>query len=200
MNSGHYSTPAAVPTCVTAASDRLTGVSHLVTLRHVPWYFNHTAVSHLSPSGDRRWACHGKRHQLLVLVHPLLFGRRASFPELVTTAHGSYKLSTPSAPLSIQASNPPARASNYSPEINWAHPRICPKSVGNTAHSDLAVANSFQVRSCSLLSRFSALIFSWCSSTRLIKPDRARSPGTLLFIRSSHCLRGRGDLEPNSSN
>jgi hypothetical protein len=79
MNSGHYSTPAVVPAWVTASLDRLAGVSHPTTLRHVPRCFNHAVVSHLSPSGDRRWACHGKCHQSLALVHLLLSDRhRAS--------------------------------------------------------------------------------------------------------------------------
>jgi hypothetical protein len=54
MNSSHYSTPTTVPALVTAALDRLIGVSHLATLRHVLWYFNHVTVSHLSPSVHRR--------------------------------------------------------------------------------------------------------------------------------------------------
>jgi hypothetical protein len=116
MNSGHYSTPAAVPAWVTAALDRLTGVSRPTTMRHVPRCFNHTAVSHLSPSVDRRWACHGKCHQSLAPVHLLLPDRHRACSNSRATAQGPYKLSTPSAPLGIQASNPPARASNYSPE------------------------------------------------------------------------------------
>jgi hypothetical protein len=116
MNSSHYSTPATVPAWVTTALDRLAGVSHLATLRHVPWCFNHAAVSHLSPPDHRRRACHGKCHQSLAAEHPFLSGRRASFPELVATAHGSYKLSLPSVPQGSPASNTPSRASNYSPE------------------------------------------------------------------------------------
>jgi hypothetical protein len=45
-----------------------------------------------------------------------LFGRRASFPKFVATAHESYKLSVPSAPLGIQAPSTPTRVSNRSPE------------------------------------------------------------------------------------
>jgi hypothetical protein len=45
-----------------------------------------------------------------------LSGRRASFPKLAATAHGSYKLSVPSAPLGIQATSAPTRVSNRSPE------------------------------------------------------------------------------------
>jgi hypothetical protein len=116
MNSSHYSTPVVVPAWVTTALDRLAGVSHLTTLCHVPWCFNHAAVSHLSPPDRRWWACHGKCHQSLALEHPLLSGRRASFPELVTTAHGSYKLSTPSTLLGIQAPSTPTRVPNHSPE------------------------------------------------------------------------------------
>jgi hypothetical protein len=116
MNSGHYSTPAAVPTWVTVASDRLAGASHLATLRHVPWCFNHAAVSHLSPPDHRRWACHSKRHQLLAPVHPLLSGRHRAISNSRATAHGHYKLSTPSASLCNCAPNTPTRASNYSPE------------------------------------------------------------------------------------
>ena len=99
-----------------AASDRLTRVSHLATLRHVPGCFNHAAVSHLSPSGDRRRACHGKRHQLLAPVHPLLSDRHRAISNSRGTAQGTYKLSTPSAPLCNCALNTPTRASNYSPE------------------------------------------------------------------------------------
>jgi hypothetical protein len=198
MNYGHYSTPVAVPAWVTAALDRLAGVSHLTTLHHMPQCFNHAAVSHLSPSGDRRWACHGKCHQSLAPVHPLLSDRHCASSNSRATAQGPYKLSTASALLSIQASNPPARASNYSPESpNLGFP---PKSVRNTAHSDLVVANSFQVRSCSLLSRFSVLRFSWCSSTHSIKLNRARSSGTPVFILSSCCLREQGDLKLRSCN
>jgi hypothetical protein len=116
MNSSHYSTPAVVPAWVTAALDRLAGVSYLATLRHVPWCFNHATVSHLSPPDHRRWAHHGKCHQSLAPEHPLLSGHRASFPELVATAYGSYKLSLPLVPQGSPTSNPPARASNYSPE------------------------------------------------------------------------------------
>jgi hypothetical protein len=54
MNSGRYFTPAAVPACVMATLDRLAGDSPPTTLRHIPQCFNHAAVSHLSPSGDRR--------------------------------------------------------------------------------------------------------------------------------------------------
>jgi hypothetical protein len=46
---------------------------------------------------------------------PSLQPPRVSF-KLAATAQGPYKLSTPLAPLGIQASNPPARASNYSPD------------------------------------------------------------------------------------
>jgi hypothetical protein len=116
MNSGHYSTLAAVPVWVTDASDRLTGVSHLETLRHVPWCFNHTVVSHLSPPDHRQWACHGKRHQLLAWVPPFLSGRHRATSNSWATAHGHYKLITPSAPLCNCALNPPTRASNYSQE------------------------------------------------------------------------------------
>jgi hypothetical protein len=116
MNSGHYSTPAVVPAWVTAASDRLTGVSHLTTLRHVPGCFNHATVSHLSPSGDRRWPCHGKCHQSLAPVHLLLFDRDRAISNSRATAQGPYKFSTPSAPLCNCALNTPTRASDYSPE------------------------------------------------------------------------------------
>jgi hypothetical protein len=116
MNSNHYSTPAAVHAWVMAASDRLTGVSHLATLLHVPGCFNHATVSHLSPSGDRRWAYHGKRHQLLAPVHPLFSDRHRVISNSRATAQGPYKLSTPSAPLCNCALNTPTRASNYSPE------------------------------------------------------------------------------------
>jgi hypothetical protein len=116
MNSGHYSTPAAIPAWVTTALDGLAGVSHVTTLHHLPWCFNHAAVSHLSPSGDRWWACHGKCYQSLAPVHPLLSDRHRASSNSRATAQGPYKLRTPSAPLSIQASNPPTCASNYSPE------------------------------------------------------------------------------------
>jgi hypothetical protein len=46
-----------------------------------------------------------------------LSGRRASFPILATTAHGSYKLSVPSTPLGIQATSAPTRVSNHPPEL-----------------------------------------------------------------------------------
>jgi hypothetical protein len=116
MYSSHYSTPAVVPACVTTALDRLAGVSHPTTVCHVPRCSNHTVVSHLNPSGDRWWACHGKCHQSLAPVHLFLSDRHRASSNSRATAQGPYKLSTPSAPLGIQASNPPARASNYSPE------------------------------------------------------------------------------------
>jgi hypothetical protein len=54
-----------------------------------------------------------------------LFGRRASFPKFVATAHESYKLSVPSAPLGIQAPSTPTRVSNRSPENPiWDFPQI----------------------------------------------------------------------------
>jgi hypothetical protein len=149
MNSGHYSTPATVPAWVTAASDRLTGVSHLATLRHVPWCFNHTAVSHLSPPDHRRWARHGESHQLLAPVHPFLSGHHRAISNSRATAQGHYKLSTPSAPLCNCAPNTPARASNYSPEPpncslppNWfsaAVKRVSPWSV--CSRSDLVLCS-----------------------------------------------------------
>jgi hypothetical protein len=116
MNSDHYSTPADVPAWVTAASDRLTGVSHLATLRHVLWCFNHVAVSHLGPPVHRRWARHGESHQLLAPVHSLLSGRLRAISNSWATAQRSYKLSTRSAPLCNYAPNTPTSASNYSPK------------------------------------------------------------------------------------
>jgi hypothetical protein len=116
MNSGHYSTPTAVPAWVTTALDRLARVSHLATLRHVPWCFNHAAVSHLSPPDRHRWARHGKCHQSLTLEHPLLSDRHHAISNSRATAQGTYKLSTPSAPLCNCALNTPTCASNYSPE------------------------------------------------------------------------------------
>jgi hypothetical protein len=116
MDSGHYSTQAAVPAWVMAALDRLAGVSQPTTLRHMPRCFNHAAVSHLSPSGDRRWACHGKCHKSFAPVHLFLSDRHRASSNSRATAQGPHKLSTSSAPLGIQASNPPARASNYSPK------------------------------------------------------------------------------------
>jgi hypothetical protein len=102
--------------------------------------------------------------------------------------------------------------------INWAHPRLryvivhsthplvppithrapeslsSPKSVFRHREQALTVVSALQVRSCPLLSCFSTLTCHWCSSTHSIKLDHARSSGTLLFIRSSHCLRGQGVL------
>jgi hypothetical protein len=116
MNSGHYSTPVAVPAWAMAASDILAGVSHLATLRHIPWCFNHAALSHLSPPDHRRWARRGESHQLLAPVHPLLSDRHHDISNSRTTARGAYKLSMLSVPQGSRVSNPPARASNYSPE------------------------------------------------------------------------------------
>jgi hypothetical protein len=116
MDSDHYSTPAAVPAWVTAALDWLAGVSHPTTLCHVPRCFNHAALSHLNPFGDHRWACHGKCHQSLAPVHPLLSDRHRASSNSRATAQGSYKLSTPLAPLCNCALNTPTCASNYSPE------------------------------------------------------------------------------------
>jgi hypothetical protein len=53
------------------------------------------------------------------LSNPKLFplsSRRVSFPKLAATAHESYKLSVPSAPLGIQAFSAPTRVSNHPPE------------------------------------------------------------------------------------
>jgi hypothetical protein len=155
MNSGHYSTLAVVLACVMAASDRLTGVSHLATLRHMLWCFNHIAVSHLSPPVHHRWARHGESHQLLAPVHPFLSGRHRAIPNSRTTARGLYKLSTPSAPLCNCELNTPTRASNYSPEpLNCSFP---PKSVFRRGEQALTVASALQVRSWTLLSCFSTL-------------------------------------------
>jgi hypothetical protein len=116
MNSSHCSAPAAVPAWVTTASVKLTGVSHLATLRHVLWCFNHVVLSHLSPPAHRRWACHGERHELLAPVTSSLSGRHHANSKSRATVPQSYKLSTPSAPLCNYAPNTPTRASNYSPE------------------------------------------------------------------------------------
>jgi hypothetical protein len=94
----------------------LDGVRHLAALRHVPRHFNHTVMTHVSPFGDRRWACHGNCHQSRAPVHLLLSDRHHASLNSLATIQEPYKLSTPSAPLGILASNPPARASNYSPE------------------------------------------------------------------------------------
>jgi hypothetical protein len=117
VNSGHCFSPAVVPAWFTAASDKLTGVSHLATLRHMLWCFNHVAVSHLSPPVHRWWACHGKRHQLLAPVHPFLSGRHRAISNSWTTAQGSYELSVSSALLGSQAPNPSTRASNHPGEL-----------------------------------------------------------------------------------
>jgi hypothetical protein len=140
-------TPAAVPAWVTTASDRLTGVSHLATLRHMVWCFNHIAVSHLSPTDHRRWARHGESHQLLAPVHPLLSGRHRAISSSWATVLGSYKLSTPSAPLCNYAPNTPTRASNYSPEppncslppnrFSAAVRRVSPWQVRSRSNHDL---------------------------------------------------------------
>jgi hypothetical protein len=116
MNFGNYSTLAAVPAWVTAALDRLAGVSHLATMSHVPWCFNHAAVSHLSPPDRRLWARHGKCHQSLAPEHPLLSNRHHAISNSRATAQGPYKLSTSSASQCNCALNTPTRASNYSPE------------------------------------------------------------------------------------
>jgi hypothetical protein len=58
-----------------------------------------------------------------------LSGRRASFPKLAATAHGSYKLSVPSAPLGIQAPSAPTCVSNRSLENpNLSFPQIHQKN------------------------------------------------------------------------
>jgi hypothetical protein len=115
MYSGRYFTPTAVPARVTVTLDRLAGVSP-PTLCHVPRCFNHVVVSHLSPSGDRRWACHGKCHQSLAPVHLFLSDRHRASSNSRVTAQGPYKVSTPSAPLGIQAPSTPTRVSNCSLE------------------------------------------------------------------------------------
>jgi hypothetical protein len=182
MNSGHYSTPVAVPAWVTAALDRLAGVSHPATLRHVPRCFNHATVSHLSPSGDP-CACHGKCHQSLAPVHLLLSDRHRASSNSRATAQGPYKLSTPSALLGIQASNPPTRASNYSPESpNSGFPP-------NRSETPRIVTSPRLARSRSVHALFSPV------SVSLDPPDAPRSSGTHMFILSSRCLSGQGDLE-----
>jgi hypothetical protein len=161
----------------------------------MPRHFNHTAVTHVSPSGDRRWACHGNCYQSRALVPLVLSSHRVSPSNSLATAQGPYKLSTPSAPLGIQSSRSCLQLLTREPQFG-----ISPKSVRNTAHSDLAVASSFQVCSCSLLSHFSVLRFSWCSSTHSIELNCARSSGTPMFIRCSRCLHGQGDLELRQCN
>jgi hypothetical protein len=117
MNSSHYFTPVAIPEGVTAALDRFSGVTHLAALRHVPWYVNLTAVTHVSPSGGRRGACHGNCHQSRVPVAPSFSGRRASPSNSPATTVGAYKLLTPPAPLSSCATNEATRASNHPLEL-----------------------------------------------------------------------------------
>jgi hypothetical protein len=54
-----------------------------------------------------------------------LSGRHASFPKLAATAHGSYKLSVPLAPLGIQAPTTPTSVSILSLENpNLGFPKI----------------------------------------------------------------------------
>jgi hypothetical protein len=95
------------------ASDGFAGDSHFTALRHVPWHVNHTAVTHVSPSGGCREACHGNCHQSRVPVNPSFSARRATSSNSLATAQACYKLRIPMAPLSSQALHPATHASNH---------------------------------------------------------------------------------------
>jgi hypothetical protein len=116
MNSGHCSLRPPCKLSPSRSGFTLAGVRHLVVLCHMPQHFNHAVVTHVILSSDRRWGCHGNGHQSRAPVHLLLSGRHRASSNSPATAQEPYKLSTPSAPLGIPASNPPARASNYSPK------------------------------------------------------------------------------------
>jgi hypothetical protein len=119
-----------------------------------------------------------------------LSDRRASFPKLATTAHGSYKLSVPSALLGIQATSTHSCLKSSTRARQF---EIFPKSVPSTAWSDLVVASVLQVRSCPLLSCFSTLICPWSSPAQPIALGRGRSPRTLHTVHWSRYHRGQCD-------
>jgi hypothetical protein len=117
VNSGHCSAPTAVPAWVTADSDEPTGVSHLSTMRDVPWCLTMSQYLILHTPGDRRWARHGESHQSLTTVLSSLSDRHRAISNSRATTRGSYKLSIPSVPQGSQATNTPTRALNRPPEL-----------------------------------------------------------------------------------
>jgi hypothetical protein len=130
MNSGHCSLRSPCPLSSGRSGFTLAGVRHLTALCHVPRHFNHTIVTRVSLSSDCQWGCHSNGHQSRAPVHLLLSDRHRASSNSPVIAQEPYKLSTPSAPLGIPASNPPARASNYSPEsTNCSFP---PNRVSST--------------------------------------------------------------------
>jgi hypothetical protein len=99
------------------ASDGFAGDSHFAALRHVPWHVNLTVVTHVSPSGGRRGACHSNYHRSCAPVTPSFSGRHTSPSNSLATAQACYKLRIPMAPLSSQALHPATRASNHPLEL-----------------------------------------------------------------------------------
>ena len=99
------------------ASDGFAGDSHFAALRQVPWHVNHTTVTHVSPSGGCREACHGNCHQSRVPVNPSFSVRRTYSSNSLATAQACYKLCIPTTPLSSQAPHPTTRASNHPLEL-----------------------------------------------------------------------------------
>jgi hypothetical protein len=136
MNFNRYFTPAAVPERVAAALDRFAGDSLFAALRHVPWHVNLTAVTHVSSSGGRRWACHGNRPRITAPVTLFFSGRRTYLSNSPATAGGAYKLLTSPAPLSNCAPSRATSASNHPLELpNLGFPPNQPRTPSGITSS-----------------------------------------------------------------
>jgi hypothetical protein len=123
-----------------------------VALCHVPWHINHTAMTHVSPSGGRRGACHGNCHQSRASVTPSFFGRCASPSNSLATAQACDKLCIPTAPLSSQAPHLATRASNHPLELpNLGFPPNQPRTPSGVTSPWPTSFRSVHVR-CPLVS------------------------------------------------
>jgi hypothetical protein len=143
----------------------------------------------------------------LVLTYAEIAGEVATVA--ATNLVRQWLLSSPTASAPIQNWRPPLKHT-----INWwhgllrwvitkpEHQFLPPISHHNSPISHfpqfcfhrrdraLTVVSVFQVCSCSLLSCFSILRFSWCSSTPPIGLGPLRSPGTRSIARGARCHRG----------
>jgi hypothetical protein len=192
IDSGSVMAKFTIPTCSSISRDRPRRRWPLTAVRHV---LKRCTTSQWIPScmpGDRRRAATVKATNL-VRQWPL-------------------SSSTATAPTQIHA--PLLKHA-----INWAHRRvrrvvkhqatkaclqlntrahqfqISPKSIFRHRERGLAVVSSSQVRSYSLLFRFSVLVCPWCSPTLPIKLGTLRLPGTRWIVRWSHGHCGQSAVE-----
>jgi hypothetical protein len=191
MNSSHYSTPAAVPAWVATTLDRLAGVSHLATLRHVPRCFNHAAVSHLSPSGDCLWACQCTSFSPTATARSQIHGPPLKGP--INWAHPRLRY------VIVHSTHPPV------PPIIQQNPRIAQfrqisfPPLWTSSHRGQCTPGL--ILSSALLFQHPYMpLMLLDPTTRHTSHCAHRSPGTRHTSHCARCHREQGDVELKSSN